>query len=258
MANSTVNERIMNLVQVLSKGNKSAFSKAAGISNQSLAEILGKRQSAPSFSALQKIHMEWLIMGKGEMLKTTEVESEVSAQELEEAIQHIWTNQFIIRNEIGTELQTPSRILEMEEAIKWSIRTINRYEAETESLVKSGASEADIIKHKSLRADFEAILSQSQESLAIERKAVLLANQEVSSRAYRINGQPDITRPYGGLLTYRLGISAQLARQLVSTGRIEIAPVPDEEYCITEDAVRTFMSHVAATYEKVLYKQTLS
>ncbi len=63
------------MVEQFKQGNKSAFAKACGISNQSLAEILGNRQSAPSFAALQKIligfpevRVEWLVMGKGAML----------------------------------------------------------------------------------------------------------------------------------------------------------------------------------------------
>jgi hypothetical protein len=70
-----VSERIAQMVDYFHKGNKSAFAKAVGISNQSLGEIVGARQSAPSFAALQKmltafpeVRMEWLVMGKGEML----------------------------------------------------------------------------------------------------------------------------------------------------------------------------------------------
>ncbi|RZK29118.1 MAG: hypothetical protein EOO61_21135 [Hymenobacter sp.] len=76
MNKSTVNERIAIMINNFAKGNKSAFAKAVGISNQSLGEIVGARQSLPSFPALQKIisafpqvRIEWLVMGKGEMLK---------------------------------------------------------------------------------------------------------------------------------------------------------------------------------------------
>lgn len=75
MEQESVNQRIAELVQHYKKGNKSAFAKAVGISNQSLGEILGGRQSAPSFAALQKIalaypqvRMEWLVLGQGPML----------------------------------------------------------------------------------------------------------------------------------------------------------------------------------------------
>lgn len=75
-AESTVNDRIGELVNFFNQGNKSAFAKTVGISNQSLGEIIGKRQSTPSFAALQKIfaafpqvRMEWLILGLGQMLQ---------------------------------------------------------------------------------------------------------------------------------------------------------------------------------------------
>lgn len=70
-----VSERIAQMVEYFRKGNKSAFAKAVGISNQSLGEIVGSRQSAPSFAALQKIllafpevRIEWLVLGQGLML----------------------------------------------------------------------------------------------------------------------------------------------------------------------------------------------
>jgi hypothetical protein len=73
---STVNKRIKILVDQLAEGNKSSFARSIGISNQSLGEIIGGRQSAPSFAALQKIfisfpqvRMEWLILGSGPMLR---------------------------------------------------------------------------------------------------------------------------------------------------------------------------------------------
>ncbi|MCI1187865.1 hypothetical protein MON38_10575 [Hymenobacter sp. DH14] len=76
MKQSSVNERIAKMINEFSKGNKSAFAKAVGISNQSLGEIVGTRQSSPSFSALQKIinafpqvRIDWLVMGRGTMLK---------------------------------------------------------------------------------------------------------------------------------------------------------------------------------------------
>jgi hypothetical protein len=76
---SSINERIKILVDQLAMGNKSSFARSIGISNQSLGEIIGGRQSAPSFAALQKmitsfpqVRMEWLILGNGPMLHSEE------------------------------------------------------------------------------------------------------------------------------------------------------------------------------------------
>ena len=76
----SVNQRIAELVQCYHKGNKSAFAKAADISYQSLGSILGSRQSVPSVVVLQKIgaalpqvRMDWLVLGKGDMVETNKV-----------------------------------------------------------------------------------------------------------------------------------------------------------------------------------------
>jgi phage repressor protein C with HTH and peptisase S24 domain len=78
MEQSTINQRIKILVDHFSQGNKSAFARLAGISNQSLSEIIGQRGNAPSFSALQKMAQSfpdvregWLLLGEGPMLKST-------------------------------------------------------------------------------------------------------------------------------------------------------------------------------------------
>jgi phage repressor protein C with HTH and peptisase S24 domain len=75
----TINQRISLLVQELDSGNKLAFSKRIGMSNQGLGEIIGERQSTPSFPkltqmlrALPQVRMEWLLLGEGEMLKSAE------------------------------------------------------------------------------------------------------------------------------------------------------------------------------------------
>ena len=245
----------MSLVQLLSKGNKSAFSKAVGICNQSLAEILGKRQSAPSFSALQKIfiafpqvRMEWLVLGKGEMLQGAEESPALSGQELESVIRHIGANQSLIRRGIGIELRAPKRIMELEEEIRWSIRAANKYEAEIEKLLKQ-EDEIELIHIRALKSDNETFIASCQASLNIEREAVKEMQKETASWTYQIEGQVDITKPYGGLLSYRLGISAQLARQLSDTGRISTNSTPDGNQ-VSEDSVRTFIRQVALGQEE--------
>ena len=85
---TTVNERIGLMVNHFTGGNKSAFAKLAIINNQSLAEILGGRQSAPSFETLQKlintfpdVSVEWIMTGRGSMLRN-EVEQPSPPQTL--------------------------------------------------------------------------------------------------------------------------------------------------------------------------------
>lgn len=84
----TISERIAQMVQHFNKGNKSAFAKAVGISNQSLGEMVGERQGAPSFAALQKmltafpeVSPEWLVFGRGPMLGAKMLEAIMPAAE---------------------------------------------------------------------------------------------------------------------------------------------------------------------------------
>lgn len=75
----TVNNRIQELVNNLYSGNKRAFSQAISVSPAVIENIIGKRQSNPSYdvtykiiSSIDNINAEWLITGKGEMLMKKE------------------------------------------------------------------------------------------------------------------------------------------------------------------------------------------
>lgn len=78
----TINERITQIINDLFEGNKRAFSIAVGVSPAVIENIVGKRKSAPSFevtskivSSIDNINTEWLIAGKGNMLKSTETKT---------------------------------------------------------------------------------------------------------------------------------------------------------------------------------------
>lgn len=70
-----INERFNQIIGTLFKGNKSAFANAIGVTPSVVDNIVGKRQGKPSFdvvakvSALAEVDLDWLITGKGEMLK---------------------------------------------------------------------------------------------------------------------------------------------------------------------------------------------
>ena len=72
----TINERFTQIIGTLFKGNKSAFANAIGVTPSVVDNIVGKRQGKPSFdvvekvSALAEININWLITGKGDMLKS--------------------------------------------------------------------------------------------------------------------------------------------------------------------------------------------
>jgi len=73
----TINERIKEIIQVLYHGNASEFSRKANIKQPTLNTIIGGRQSKPSYEVINTIalnvkdvDLEWLLTGKGEMLKS--------------------------------------------------------------------------------------------------------------------------------------------------------------------------------------------
>jgi maltooligosyltrehalose synthase len=70
---TTVNQRIVNLLSV-KKITKTEFCKETSIPYQTIINIIGDRQTKPSFEILEKIlttyeniNSDWLIKGKGEM-----------------------------------------------------------------------------------------------------------------------------------------------------------------------------------------------
>ena len=73
----TINGRFDQIIGTLFKGNKSAFANAIGVTPSVVDNIVGKRQGKPSFdvvekvSALAEINIDWLITGKGDMLKSS-------------------------------------------------------------------------------------------------------------------------------------------------------------------------------------------
>ena len=72
-----VSERIKILLEKRAGGNKSELGRAAGISGQGIADLIGGQKGGPSFTVVQNIlrsypdlSERWLIFGEGEMLKT--------------------------------------------------------------------------------------------------------------------------------------------------------------------------------------------
>ena len=80
----SINERFSQIITALFNGNKSAFASAIGVTPSVVDNIVGKRQGKPSFdvvekvSALAEININWLITGKGDMLKGSDVVAEPS------------------------------------------------------------------------------------------------------------------------------------------------------------------------------------
>lgn len=77
---TTVQERIRAIANEFYKGNITAMARATFISRTTINSIIGEQEVSPGFDVIRrigelsspKISMEWLITGKGNMLKTIE------------------------------------------------------------------------------------------------------------------------------------------------------------------------------------------
>lgn len=80
----SVQERIRKIADDLFNGNISAFCRAVDIKQPTMNTILGERQSKPSYDVLSNIvnaealniSAQWLLTGKGEMLKSSSSKEE--------------------------------------------------------------------------------------------------------------------------------------------------------------------------------------
>ena len=78
MNNSDINYRISLLIENQSNNNQKKFAEMIGFAPQVVSNIVSGRKSKPSFEVLTAIissfddlSVEWLITGKGEMLKSS-------------------------------------------------------------------------------------------------------------------------------------------------------------------------------------------
>lgn len=81
--NSTINDRISYIIENKYNGNKKKFSDTVGCAPQVIHNIVSGRKSKPSYTVLNAImtsfvyiNAEWLLTGKGEMLKEEQVPSQ--------------------------------------------------------------------------------------------------------------------------------------------------------------------------------------
>ena len=81
-----INKRFEIIINSVYNGNQSAFAKAVGVTPTVIANVVGARQGKPSFDVISKIcananiSAEWLLTGKGPMLKPTTQEPQVEVK----------------------------------------------------------------------------------------------------------------------------------------------------------------------------------
>jgi excisionase family DNA binding protein len=261
MSQETINQRIERLIEHFCHGNKSAFAKSVGITSQSLGEIVGGRQSAPSFAALQKIavaypsvSVHWLVMGDGGMLEMTD---DGLAQELEEHADEI-------EAELAKQLkkgELSASIADSTASSLWQLK-----EAEEEARIELTQSLGSVLEVKRIRykkekagdadlADVDKTMAQKAENLlmheakyveAVRRRIraerVLLGyNTNSLTAIYKLGDEPEKGSLYDGLLAKRLGISSKAAEELVKSGKIRATYIDGEGYRISEHSVRVFL-----------------
>ena len=83
----SVNNRIQEIVDHLYSGNKRAFSQAVGVSPAVIENIVGKRQSNPSYevtykilSSIDNISAEWLMKGEGKMTQEKKIHEVIATR----------------------------------------------------------------------------------------------------------------------------------------------------------------------------------
>lgn len=84
----TINERINTIISDLYNGNKRAFANAIGVAPTVIENVVGSRQSKPSYGVLEKIcaianiSPAWIINGEGYMLKTNSEEKSALSEKI--------------------------------------------------------------------------------------------------------------------------------------------------------------------------------
>lgn len=81
-----VNERMQQLINAVSNGNKRAFSQLVGVTPTVIENIVGTRKGKPGYELLEKIafaieniNMDWVLTGRGSMLCTDSIQHPVES-----------------------------------------------------------------------------------------------------------------------------------------------------------------------------------
>jgi excisionase family DNA binding protein len=264
MSITTVNQRIAEMINHFTKGNKSAFAKAVGISNQSLGEIVGSRQSAPSFAALQKIalayptvSLHWLVLGEGGSDIRFEMTDEDDYHDLERLADELedGTSKQMDAEKEPTAAQSENSLWELraaEETARVELGNVierhwdaRRAQAQSQ---KPGSKDSEAEKVALNLAQEDRILHEAKYVEAVRNRiraerALFGFGTDSGTAVYRLGEQGEPGSLYGGLLSKRLSISNEAAEELVKSGKIRATYIDGEGYRITEQAVRIFLQY---------------
>lgn len=263
MSENTINQRIAEMVQYFTRGNKSAFAKAVGISNQSLGEIVGARQSAPSFAALQKIALAypnvdlyWLVLGEGGSDIVFTVIDEDRYHKLERLADELEDGEAKQTDTYKKPIESPTgdnsllALRAAEEAVRlelsdtieyqWKLRQA-QYRRNTNGIQESEADKLALSQVQENRIQFEAKYVEAARNRIRAERGLFGFGTDSGTAVYRLGEQGEPNSLYDGLLAHRLRISNEAAERLVKEGEIRATYIDGEGYRVTEQAVRIFL-----------------
>jgi excisionase family DNA binding protein len=243
---SSVNDRLVELVDFFEKGKKAAFARKVDISPQAAQEILAGRRSEPSFKVLVKIlqsypqvRTEWLVLGNGPMLQP-KAESPVQLKRevdlasqrlsmLKEQLSALREQHTVLGQKSVTRGYTSGTVLNVEQQAEYNkILSLQR------ELVEQARPMREEMNSLTNALEFK----NKQFDYLLDR---ITTPQATLSSIYRTKGAPDFSLPFNGLLAQRLNISEATIQQLISEGRLRAVNVGEEGYRVTELAVKEFL-----------------
>lgn len=255
------------VVDAFEKGKKAAFARKAGISPQGAQELLAGRRGEPSFKVLVKIlesypqvRIEWLVLGKGPMLKEgmgTDLDSIFESQGATVVAQLGQEVELLSKN-LSNAIGSMSGLKEEYQSLMWLASEVAVIEkksvitAEDQLVIdelenKKSEISAQATPLRALINDLTSKLAEKKSQYSASVSSMIDTSQDVLSSIYRVSGAPDYTRLYNGLLSKRLDISDETARQLVADGKIRAVKVGEDGYRVTELAVREFLGESPIT-----------
>jgi transcriptional regulator with XRE-family HTH domain len=247
----SVNQRIKFLIENYSQLTQRAFATRIGISQSAISSLFSQRENRPGLDMLQKIaiaypeiSLEWLLLGQGDMTKLMASPSEMAKLELtaKALIDRQERSGLAIEgNDDGTmpdeaklaelllhEEELRHRLVQLKYAETGKDQLFPEVELDSEQL-KGIAAQKTVVEMRYIQTMYSR--------MRVERA---LLRQEVSTNVYRVVGEVDPTKTYGGLLSIRLSVSEETALDLVKGGHIRSVFIDGEGYRVTEQAVREF------------------
>lgn len=243
MEQDSVNQRLNLIVDTFERGVKAAFARKAGISAQGVQELLAGRKGDPSFKVLVRIlenyptvDANWLVLGRGNMLRE-EISSNSSAQVMMPQTKDIiaLVRQAVV--EQTEKFQANQQVFAAqlnEQILRERVEDISGLENEA-AICRRGESKKDAVR-----------LAEIQRAVELLKTSQVKEGEIVEAFNYTINGVVDSTKPFGGSLAKRLGITESEAREVVTSGHISSLHIEGQGYTITEKAVRRYLEKKAS------------